>query len=72
MDNERMVESIKSIIDENGMKQKAVAERAGFTEQMMTDMLNGRKIIKAEFVPRLCEALGVSPNRLFQWPERSA
>lgn len=72
MNSERMVESIKNIIEETGMKQKVIAERAGFTEQMMTDMLNGRKVIKAEFVPRLCAALGVSPNRLFEWPEKSA
>ncbi len=69
MSNECMVESIKEIISRNGIKQKVIAERAGFTEQMMTDMLNGRKIIKAEFVPRLCKALGVSPNRLFRWDE---
>lgn len=63
-------ETIKSLIAESGMKQKAIAERAGFTEQMMTDMLNGRKVIKAEFIPALCQALGVTPNRLFQWDGR--
>ena len=65
-------ETIKSLIAESGMKQKVVAERAGFTEQMMTDMLNGRKVIKAEFVPAICLALGVTPNRLFQWDGRGA
>ena len=70
MNNERMTENIKSLISESGMKQKAIAERAGFTEQMMTDMLNGRKVIKAEFIPALCQALGVTPNRLFQWDGR--
>lgn len=63
-------ESLKSLIAESGMKQKAVAERAGFTEQMMCDMLQGRKVIKAEFVPAICQALGVTPNRLFLWDER--
>lgn len=72
MNNERMTENIKKLILESGMKQKAVAERAGFTEQMMTDMLNGRKVIKAEFVPAICQALGVTPNRLFLWDERGA
>lgn len=72
MNNERMTENIKNLIVESGMKQKAVAERAGFTEQMMTDMLNGRKVIKAEFIPAFCQALGVTPNRLFQWDERGA
>ncbi|MCI5929334.1 MAG: helix-turn-helix domain-containing protein [Pseudoflavonifractor capillosus] len=36
----------------------------------MTDMLNGRKVIKAEFILALCQALGVTPNRLFQWDGR--
>ena len=72
MNNERMTENIKTLIVESGMKQKVVAERAGFTEQMMTDMLNGRKVIKAEFVPALCRALGVTPNRLFQWDGKGA
>ena len=72
MDNERMSENIKGLIAESGMKQKVVAERAGFTEQMMTDMLNGRKVIKAEFIPALCQALGVTPNQIFKWGERGA
>ena len=70
MNNERMTENIKSLIAESGMKQKAIAERAGFTEKTMTDMLNERKVIKAEFIPALCQALGVTPNRLFQWDGR--
>ena len=65
-------ETIRGLVAASGMKQKVVAERAGFTEQMMTDMLNGRKVIKAEFVPALCQALGVTPNRLFQWDGRGA
>lgn len=72
MNSERMTENIKNLIMESGMKQKAVAERAGFTEQMMSDMLQGRKVIKAEFVPAICQALGVTPNRLFLWDERGA
>lgn len=72
MNNDRMTDNIKDLIMESGMKQKVVAERAGFTEQMMTDMLNGRKVIKAEFIPAFCRALGVTPNRLFRWDERGA
>lgn len=60
-------DNIRELITESGMKQKTVAERAGFTQQMMSDMLQGRKVIRAEFVPQLCAALGVSPNQLFQW-----
>ncbi len=65
-------ETLKNLIAESAIKQKAVAERAGFTEQMMSDMLQGRKVIKAEFVPAICQALGITPNRLFLWDERGA
>lgn len=50
---------IRERIAERGMKQAAVAERAGFTEQQFSDMLNGRKIIRAEYLPRIAEALGI-------------
>ena len=70
VDESVLVESIRSAISKSGMKQKAVAERIGFTEQMLTDMLNGRKVIKAEFIPALCAVLDMTPNQLFRWPEK--
>lgn len=46
--------------------QKAVAAGAGFTEQQLSDMLNGRKIIRAEYLPRLAKAIGVDITTLFE------
>lgn len=60
-------ENLRKAINASGMKQKVVAERSGFTDQMLTDMLNGRKTIKADFIPRICHALHVTPNELFGW-----
>ena len=57
--------SIRRIITEKGLVQGKVAERAGFSDQQLCDMLADRKIIRAEYVPALAAALGVTPNDLF-------
>lgn len=54
------------IIGERGLKQGAVAERAGMSNQMLSDMLNGRRLIKARDVLALAKALDVTPNDLFR------
>ena len=58
-------DNIRGTIDAKGMKQVVVAERSGFTEQQFSDMLNGRKIIRAEYIPKIANALGVSVGDLF-------
>lgn len=65
--NEVVAKNLRSAIAKSGMKQKVVAERSGFTDQMMTDMLNGRKTIKADFIPKICQVLHVTPNELYGW-----
>ena len=57
-------DNIRGTIDAKGMKQVVVAERSGFTEQQFSDMLNGRKIIRAEYIPKIANALGVSVGDL--------
>ncbi len=63
--NQPVASNIIRIIDQGGLKKKAVAEKAGYSEQMFSDMLNGRKIIKIIDVERLGKALGVDVNALF-------
>ena len=58
-------DNIRGTIDAKGMKQVVVAERSGFTEQQFSDMLNGRKIIRAEYIPKIANALGFSVGDLF-------
>lgn len=58
--------NIKKIIGEKGMKQGIVAERAGFTPQDFSNMLNERrKLIRVEHLPAIAGALDVSVNELF-------
>lgn len=59
-------ENIKRIVEEKGLTKTGVAERAGFTLQQLSDMLGGRKTIKASMIPALSGALGVEPNDLFK------
>lgn len=63
--NATIPENVFRIIKESGMKQCAVAEKAGYTKQQFNDMLNGRRVIKAMDILALSHALGVSPNDLF-------
>ena len=58
-------EKIERIIKEKGIKQYAVANKAGYTKQQFNDMLNGRKIIKAIDILAIAKALEVSPNDLY-------
>lgn len=58
--------TIKKLIHSKGFKQKAIAEKSGFTEQEFSDMVNNRKLIKADYLPKIAKALEVTPNDLFQ------
>ena len=55
-----IINNIKRIIEEKGMKQVAIAERAGFTASEFSNMLNGRKLL-----PKIASALGVDLNKIF-------
>lgn len=60
-----IVNNIKTIIEEKGMKQVVVANRAGFSPQDFSNMLNERrKLIRAEHLPLIADALGVDVNDL--------
>ena len=63
--NRPVADNVARIIAELGLKQRAVAEKAGFEAQAFSDMLNGRRLIKLCDVVLIAEALGVTPNDLY-------
>ena len=66
-----VVQNIKTIISEKGMKQTVVAERAGFSDSDFSNMLNGRrKLLRAEHILPIAEALKVDVNTLYNYPPR--
>ncbi len=58
----------KRLIQSKGLKQKRVAEKAGYNPKKFSDMLNGRKLITADDVLPIAEALEVSANDLLKRP----
>lgn len=60
-----IVQNIRRIMHEKGLKQKYVADKSEFTEQEFSNMLNGRKRIDVSYISRICYALDVQPNELF-------
>lgn len=64
--NEPISSGVRVIIAMKGLKNIYVAEKAGFTAQELSDMLNGRKLIKACDIPKLARALGVKENEIYE------
>lgn len=64
--NQPVAKNILSIIAKKGLKQKAVAEKAGYSNQQFCDMLNGRKIIRPYDALAIARALEVDANALFE------
>ena len=63
--NTVIADNIKNIIAEKGLKQGFVAEKAGLSPTDLSNLLNGRKIIRDDNILSLSMALGVTPNELF-------
>lgn len=63
--NTVVVPNIRRIINERGLKQYAVAERAGYTKQQFNAMLTGRKLITDVDICKITSVLGVDANTLF-------
>lgn len=66
-----VADNLKEIISEQGLTHAEVAKKAGLTKQEMSDMLNGRRLIKASDIERLIDILHVDANRMFRRPEEN-
>lgn len=66
--NSIVANRVREIIKEKGLKQTALAEKAGFSAQEFSDMLNGRRLMRAVDIASIINALsgvGVDANYLF-------
>lgn len=55
----------RAFLQDFGLKQKAVAKKAGYSEGQFSALLCGRKRMGAEDVVKIANALGVTPNDLY-------
>ena len=70
--NHGVPEAIEQIIIQKGMKKCVVAERAGMSAQMLTDIFANRRLIKMCDIVALARALNCSPNDFFSKIDQSA
>ena len=70
--NHGVPEAIEQIILRKGMKKCVVAERAGMSAQMLTDIFANRRLIKMCDLVSLARALDCSPNEFFKGIDRTA
>lgn len=63
--NEIVAPAIRQIINDRGLKQYAVAEKAGYTKRQFNAMLTGRKLITDIDIYKITTALNVDANTLF-------
>lgn len=58
--------NLSRIIEKKGYKKSAIARKANMKPQDISDILAGRKVIRADHIPLLAHALEVEPNDLFK------
>lgn len=63
--NNGVANNIKRIIESKGLKQGFVAKKAGLSSKDLSNIINGRKIIRDKTILALSLALNVTPNELF-------
>ena len=64
---DEIIQNIRTIIKEKGVKQNFVANKAGFTPQEFNNILCSRQLLKTESIVNLCNALDITPNELFMF-----
>lgn len=64
---QRIIKNVECAINAKGLKKRILAEKIGLTPHQFSDLLTGRRTIKAYDVFLLCHALDISPNELFEY-----
>lgn len=55
---------LKKAIEYSGLKQMAIAERAGLTDQMLSDIVNKRRKLDANEFITVCKIINTTPNEI--------
>lgn len=48
------------------IKLRHIGDELGIGKERMSDLLNGRKVFRAEYLPKIAEVLGVDISELFR------
>lgn len=58
-----VAKKIKEYITDMGIKQAAIAKKVGMTDGQLSGILTGRYKLKADDFFKICEAIGVEPEK---------
>lgn len=59
------VHPLLAILQQRGLTQSALAERAGVSKSHISDIIRGRRVPGREALRRIAVALGMTPGELF-------
>lgn len=63
---QRIIMNLRAVIDESGLKQKVVAERAGMKPAQLNNILCFRKRLDVAYIPVFCIILNTTPDRIYE------
>jgi len=63
--NEPFASGLKAIIARKGFKNLYIAKKAGYTPQELSDMFNGRRLIRACDIPKFAHVLEVKTDDIY-------
>lgn len=58
----KVYEKVRAYLEQNGLKQKTVAEKAGIPNTTFNAIMNGKRTMYADDLRAVCLALNVSPE----------
>lgn len=63
--NNPVSEKMLDLISKKGLKQTYIAEKAGYSPQALSDMVRGRRLIRACDILKIADALNIATDELF-------
>ena len=60
-------ENLKAAIEASGMKQKFIAEKVGISEQLFSQMLNGKVKIDVDTFFAIAVVMRMSPSEIYEF-----
>ena len=63
----RVYEKVRSYLNDNGLKQVIVAQKADIPVSTFNAILNGKRIMYADDLRAICYALNVSPETFIEF-----
>lgn len=60
---------VRTYLDEHGIKQSVIAQKAGISKVTFNAMMNGKRTMYADDLRAICLALNVSPEVFIEVPK---